>query len=67
MEVWSMDVSNPVKMFIWRACHNVLPTRLNLLKRKIIDDVTCPCYGRDEETIVNALWNCPAAQDVWGQ
>jgi len=63
--IWPLEVPNPVKLFIWHVCNKVLPVRSNLLRRKIIDDDTCPC-GRAEETIIHALWNCPVAQDVWG-
>lgn len=45
--IWSMEVSNPVKLFIWHACHNLLPTKENLFKRKVVEESTCPCCGRD--------------------
>jgi hypothetical protein len=28
--IWALQVPNSVKLFIWRACHNILPTRLHL-------------------------------------
>ncbi|XP_059440878.1 uncharacterized protein LOC132173397 [Corylus avellana] len=31
---WQLNVPNAVKVFVWRACHNILPTRANLFKRK---------------------------------
>jgi ribosomal protein L37AE/L43A len=61
-----MGVSNPMKLFIWRACHNLLPTRANILKRKVVEDSTCPCCGGEAETVLHALWTCPAAQNVGG-
>jgi hypothetical protein len=33
-----MHVPNPVKMFTWKACHNILPTKDSLRKRYIILD-----------------------------
>jgi hypothetical protein len=55
-----------VKLFMWRACHNLLPTQVNLVNKGVIDDASCPCCGSEEETVLHVLWLCPAAQDVWG-
>jgi hypothetical protein len=34
--IWKAKVPNAVKTFMWRACHNLLPTKENLFKRKVI-------------------------------
>jgi hypothetical protein len=57
--IWKLGVPRPMKMFMWRACHNLLPTRVNLVKRKVIDNALCPCCGRENETVLHVLW--PAA------
>jgi hypothetical protein len=36
--IWNSQIPNTVKTFMWRACQNLLPTRENLAKRKIITD-----------------------------
>jgi hypothetical protein len=64
--LWAKEVSDPLKMLTWRACHNILPTRLNLFKWEILEDAKCPCCGVEEESLINAFWTCLAAQDVWG-
>jgi ribonuclease HI len=64
-ELWAMQVPNAEKNFLWRACHDILPTRENLHKRKIIDDPMCPICGREVETSFHILWQCPSAMDVW--
>ncbi|XP_062170938.1 uncharacterized protein LOC133876698 [Alnus glutinosa] len=64
--LWSLKIPNSVKVFLWKACHNLLPTKANLLKRKVVEDGLCPCCGREDETVLHALWDCPSAQDVWG-
>jgi hypothetical protein len=51
---------------IWRDCQSLLPTKDNLLRREVVKDPFCPIYEREPETIVHALWGCPAAMDVWG-
>jgi hypothetical protein len=62
--IWTLRVPNPLKVFMWRACHNLLPTKLNLFKQKVVDSNFCPCCEREEETIIHALWECPSAQDI---
>lgn len=64
--LWALIVPNAVKNFAWRACHEVLPTRVNLRKRKIVDVATCPCCETAKETLIHVIWACPAAQDVCG-
>lgn len=34
-DLWKLKIPNVEKKFHWRACHESLPTRSNLLKRKI--------------------------------
>jgi hypothetical protein len=64
--LWAMELPNDVKMFVWRACQNILPTRMNLYRQKIIEEANCQCCEVEEKTLIHALWTCPAAQDVWG-
>lgn len=65
-DLWSLKVLGRVKMFAWRACQNLLPTRENLCRRKVIKDPYCPCCGIVVENVIHCLWSCPAAGDVWG-
>ncbi|KAG6640000.1 hypothetical protein CIPAW_10G141100 [Carya illinoinensis] len=53
-----------VQYFIWRACHESLPTKSNLVLRKVVEDPLCPICQRDKETTIHALWTCPSATDV---
>jgi len=43
-----MKVTHTVKVFMWWACINALPTKANLFRRKIIEDPLCP--------LVDLLW-----------
>jgi hypothetical protein len=63
--IWQLQMPNADKNFMWRACHNILPTRDNLLKRRIIKDPWCPICGIEVETATHILWACPSAVDVW--
>jgi hypothetical protein len=64
-KIWQLQIPNTEKHFIWRAVHEILPTRENLCSRKVLTDPNCPICGRAVETTFHALWQCPAAQDVW--
>lgn len=35
-EIWGLDVPNKIKIFLWRACWNILPTKDNLCKKKCV-------------------------------
>ncbi|XP_035547261.1 uncharacterized protein LOC118348858 [Juglans regia] len=52
---------------IWKALHNILPTKLNLYKKKVINDPRCPICLQGEESVVHVLWTCPASSDVWAE
>ena len=52
-------------MFSWRASLNILPTRDNLCKRKIMADNTCELCKSDRESGIHALWECEVARDIW--
>jgi hypothetical protein len=63
--LWALKIPNVEKNFLWKACHDILPTKENLCKRKIIGDPLCPLCEREAETVLHALWQCPAAVDAW--
>ena len=64
-KVWKLNVPNKIKVFGWRACQNILPTRANLRRQKIIEDDGGILCSREAETGVHALWDCVVARDVW--
>ena len=60
-----MQVLQKVKMFIWRACRNAMPTKHALMRRTIIGDSICECYQTDVEDPLHALWTCTKLDTVW--
>ena len=62
--LWKLQIPNKIKFFGWRACNDILPTKLSLLKWKIIEDVMCPICMRFLVSAIHALWECEAAKDV---
>ena len=63
--LWKLKVPNKIKVFGWRACCNILPTQVNLIRKRIIEDNRCEACKTEPETKVHALWNCGVAQDIW--
>jgi ribonuclease HI len=63
--IWQLDIKSVEKNFLWRACHDSLPTKANLCSRKIISDPMCPICEQVLESAYHILWNCPSACDVW--
>jgi ribonuclease HI len=64
--LWRLGVPNSTKVFLWRACHNILPTKDNLFKRGIVQDDGCPFCLQVTESVGHILWECPSSCDVWG-
>ena len=55
--IWTVNVPNKVKHFIWRACHEPLPTK-NLLIRKVTRNSVCERCQSETKDTVHALWGC---------
>ena len=54
-----------IKHFLWRACTNSLPTKTNLLRRKISSESLCHQCGKSDEDTKHALWDCEAIKQFW--
>lgn len=64
--IWKWRIPNAARMFLWRACSNILQTKDNLKRRRVVQEDICFICNRFVETAKHSLWDCPAAQDVWG-
>ena len=40
--LWRLLILNAAKNFLWRASHEILPTKVSLYKRKVVGDPLCP-------------------------
>lgn len=54
------------KMFLWKGCHDILPTKETLFRKQVVHDMLCPICERETKLVLHILWSCPSAQDVWG-
>jgi hypothetical protein len=62
--LWSLNALQIVKVFLWKACNNLLPTKENLFKKRVVKDPLCPICGVEVENICHMLWRCPSSCDV---
>lgn len=53
-----------IKHLLWRACKNILPTKLRLKARGIDENEKCDICGNAESSR-HALWSCNIAKAVW--
>lgn len=51
----SLQVPNSTKMFIWKACHNILSTKDNLLRKCMNLDPACVFCKTYSETVHHVL------------
>ena len=65
-KIWALDCPNKVRNLIWRACHNSLPSKCNLFRRRIISEQCCDCCKAENEDTVHVVWSCRMLDDVWG-
>lgn len=63
--IWCLKTLPKVKMFLWRACRNLLVTNQNLCKKKIKDDPMCIVCGNEIESVEHILSTCEGVRNVW--
>ncbi|KAL0345437.1 UNVERIFIED_CONTAM: hypothetical protein Sradi_4375000 [Sesamum radiatum] len=54
-----------VRNFVWRVCHEALPTALNLAKRCSTVDTRCSVCLEVDESLMHVLLHCSFARQVW--
>ena len=64
-DIWSLKVPNRVKTLIWRAGTDSLPSKANLMKRKVVCNDFCPECKSESESSFHALLACCAVAPVW--
>ena len=65
--LWKLRIPNKFKVFAWLACHEILPTAVNLTRRRVIQEDKCSMCTIELESTIHALWDCAATQDIWAR
>ena len=63
--IWSSQVQPKIRLFMWRACLDILPTRTKLFDKGLIHSFSCQWCEMEPETLSHVLWQCTFAQKVW--
>jgi hypothetical protein len=63
--IWNLKLPGKVRIFLWRLCHNSLPTRMNIKRKRVELDTICPmCYRADEDG-GHLFLKCKKVRQVW--
>ncbi|KAK9209014.1 hypothetical protein WN944_001375 [Citrus x changshan-huyou] len=62
--IWKLDLPKKIKIFMWRAVKNLLPTAENLWRMKVVPDPICQICKRGVETYFHAMVECKAARKI---
>lgn len=63
--IWSEEILEKIKIFMWSVAQNLVPTTYNLWKRKAIKEPICGRCGKEKEDILHALIKYKYAKKVW--
>ncbi|XP_073142474.1 uncharacterized protein [Henckelia pumila] len=61
----NLKIQSKVKTFIWKAIHEICPSRFHLASRGIKLDTICPRCQSFPEHSFHVLWHCERAREVW--
>jgi hypothetical protein len=59
--LWKLPIQTAEKNFMWRACHNLLLIKDNLLRRKIVKEPFYPICDRVADIVTSHIawvWRC---------
>ncbi|KAL9440996.1 hypothetical protein AB3S75_019634 [Citrus x aurantiifolia] len=63
--IWYLQIPEKVKIFMWKATNDLLPTSENLWKRRILQTPWCQRCRSHGETIFHTLFDCKASRKIW--
>lgn len=59
-----MHILPKIRLFAWRIGHDILPTNTKIAAVNPRHEKLCPRCKTEEETLIQALKNCPKARAV---
>lgn len=67
VDVWHQHIPSKVSVFAWRLFRNRLPTKDNLVRRRVLSqaDVTCVSGCGSQETVTHLFLACDILGSLW--
>lgn len=65
MSIWKVHAPQKIKIFLWKLCHDILPVKENLRKRRLSEEGVCPVYKQGPETVEHTLLQCQWTRPIW--
>ncbi|GLT35678.1 hypothetical protein SLA2020_101090 [Shorea laevis] len=63
--LWKLKLPPKVKVFLWRAMLNRLPTLDNLLAKGVVNNALCQTCQLADESLMHILLYCPHVEPIW--
>lgn len=65
--LWNLKVPPKAKNLFWRACTGYLPTKSQLITKRVVMNASCPVSGMAAKTIIHCLVTCRDVQQCWNR
>lgn len=63
--LWSLQLPPKVRTFLWRASNDILPVKVNLMRRRMGSDPFCPFCKTELEYTAHLFFECEVFKDLW--
>ncbi|KAL5567268.1 hypothetical protein UlMin_030432 [Ulmus minor] len=57
---WRLRIPSKIRIFLWKAFHNWIPSSVNLVKHGVPSQNKCSICNEADDTTLHALWGCNA-------
>ncbi|GAA0181541.1 hypothetical protein LIER_30252 [Lithospermum erythrorhizon] len=64
-ELWQLRAPPRVQQFLWKCLHDILPTKNNIMKKRLLVDPLCVFCNSTKETLTHLLLECHFSCRLW--
>lgn len=63
--IWDLKVPPKIRMFLWRSCHEIIPTKAVLVRRHVGTNPYFEFCSNAIETATHLFFQCPTFAELW--